>query len=159
MLKSILSVWLFSQLPLVPEMLIIFYPGGHRVLTKLIRNFNLYAFFARCVRNESRWGSSCLSASFNSRTVGQILLKILRILCHWNLPYILAFNILQLTIQTCLTHYLLGQDQQSAKVLGLYIVTCIPIARQRLGKHISSKRTRATEGHPLIGTGPVNMPH
>jgi hypothetical protein len=28
----------------------------------------------------------------------------------------------------------------------LYIVTCIPIARQRLGKHIPAKRTRATEG-------------
>jgi hypothetical protein len=37
-----------------------------------------------------------------------------------------------------------------------YIVTCIPIARQRLGIHIPKKRTRATEGSPLLGNGPVN---
>jgi hypothetical protein len=33
----------------------------------------------------------------------------------------------------------------------------IPNARQRLGKHIPEKRTRAT-GRPLLGNGPVNMP-
>jgi hypothetical protein len=30
------------------------------------------------------------------------------------------------------------------------------IARQRLGKHIPAKRTRATEGRPLLGNGSVN---
>jgi hypothetical protein len=35
-------------------------------------------------------------------------------------------------------------------------VTCIPIAKQRLGKHIPAKRTHATEGHPLLGNRPVN---
>jgi hypothetical protein len=37
-----------------------------------------------------------------------------------------------------------------------YTVTCIPIARQRLGKHIPAKHTGATEGGPLIGNEPVN---
>jgi hypothetical protein len=32
---------------------------------------------------------------------------------------------------------------------------CIPIARQRLGKHIPTKRTRATE-RPLLGNGLIN---
>jgi hypothetical protein len=36
-------------------------------------------------------------------------------------------------------------------------VACIPIARQRLGKHIPAKRTRAT-GRPLLGNGPVDTP-
>jgi hypothetical protein len=36
------------------------------------------------------------------------------------------------------------------------IVTCIPIARQRLSKHIPAKRTHVTEGRPLLGNGPVN---
>jgi hypothetical protein len=40
----------------------------------------------------------------------------------------------------------------------IIIVTCIPIARQRLGKHIPAKRTHATEGRPLLGNGPVNTP-
>jgi hypothetical protein len=39
------------------------------------------------------------------------------------------------------------------------IVTCISIARQRLGKHIPAKGTRATEGRPLVDNGPVNNPH
>jgi hypothetical protein len=39
----------------------------------------------------------------------------------------------------------------------MYIVTCIPIARQRLGKHISAKRMSATEGCSLLGNGPVNI--
>jgi hypothetical protein len=34
----------------------------------------------------------------------------------------------------------------------LHIVTCIPIARERLGKNIPAKRTRTAEGHPLFGT-------
>jgi hypothetical protein len=38
------------------------------------------------------------------------------------------------------------------------IVTCIPIARQRLGKHIPRKHTRATVGRPFLGNGPVNTP-
>jgi hypothetical protein len=38
------------------------------------------------------------------------------------------------------------------------IVTCISIASKRLGKHISAKRTDATEGRPLLGNGPVNTP-
>jgi hypothetical protein len=36
------------------------------------------------------------------------------------------------------------------------VVTCIPIAMQRLGKHIPAKRTHATEGRPWLGNGPVN---
>jgi hypothetical protein len=40
----------------------------------------------------------------------------------------------------------------------LYIVMCIPIARQRLGKHISVKCMRATEGRPLFGNRPINLP-
>jgi hypothetical protein len=32
---------------------------------------------------------------------------------------------------------------------------CIPIARQRLGKHIPAKRTHATGGRPLLGNGPA----
>jgi hypothetical protein len=36
------------------------------------------------------------------------------------------------------------------------IVTCIPIARRRLGKYIPAKRTRATEGRPLLGNEQVN---
>jgi hypothetical protein len=42
--------------------------------------------------------------------------------------------------------------------LQVNIVTCIPIARQRLGKHIPSKRTCATEGRPFLGNGQVNTP-
>jgi hypothetical protein len=38
------------------------------------------------------------------------------------------------------------------------IVMRISIAMQRLGKHISPKRTRATEGRPLRGNGPENTP-
>jgi hypothetical protein len=38
----------------------------------------------------------------------------------------------------------------------LNIVTCIPIARQRLAKHIPAKRMRAAEGCPLLGNGPVS---
>jgi hypothetical protein len=38
------------------------------------------------------------------------------------------------------------------------IVTCISIAKQRLGKHIPAKRTRSKEGCPLLGNGPVNTP-
>jgi hypothetical protein len=39
-----------------------------------------------------------------------------------------------------------------------YNVTYVPIARQRLGKHIPAKHMYATEGCPLLGNGPVNMP-
>jgi hypothetical protein len=42
--------------------------------------------------------------------------------------------------------------------IGLDIVTCITIARQRLCKHIPAKRTNATEGRQLLGNGQVNMP-
>jgi hypothetical protein len=35
---------------------------------------------------------------------------------------------------------------------------CIPIAKQRFGKHIPAKRMRATERRPLLGNGPVNTP-
>jgi hypothetical protein len=38
------------------------------------------------------------------------------------------------------------------------IVTCIPIARQRNGKHIPAKRMHATEGRPLLGNGLVKTP-
>jgi hypothetical protein len=37
------------------------------------------------------------------------------------------------------------------------IVTYIPIARQRLGKHIPAKCAHATEGRPLLDNGPINM--
>jgi hypothetical protein len=40
----------------------------------------------------------------------------------------------------------------------VYIVTSIPIARQPLSKHIPTKRTRVTEGRPLLGNGAVNKP-
>jgi hypothetical protein len=38
-------------------------------------------------------------------------------------------------------------------------VTCIPFARQRLGKHIPAKGTHATIRRPLLGNGQVNAPH
>lgn len=39
----------------------------------------------------------------------------------------------------------------------LYIVICIPIARQWLGKHFSATNVNATiEGYPLLGNGDVN---
>jgi hypothetical protein len=40
----------------------------------------------------------------------------------------------------------------------VHVVTCTPIARQRLGKHIPAKRTRSTEGRPLLGNGEVGEP-
>jgi hypothetical protein len=46
--------------------------------------------------------------------------------------------------------------QVSAVVVVYYIVICIPITRQRLGKHIPAKRTHATIGRQLIVNGPVN---
>jgi hypothetical protein len=45
-------------------------------------------------------------------------------------------------------------------VLFLYdpynIVTCIPIARQRLGKHIPATNVHSKIGCPLLGNGVVN---
>jgi hypothetical protein len=38
-----------------------------------------------------------------------------------------------------------------------YIVTRIPIARQRVGKHIPANQAHATIGHRLLRSGPVNM--
>jgi hypothetical protein len=38
----------------------------------------------------------------------------------------------------------------------IYNMTFIPIARQRLGKHISAKRKHATEWRPLLGNGRLN---
>jgi hypothetical protein len=38
----------------------------------------------------------------------------------------------------------------------LHIVTCIPIARQRLGKHIPATQEQATIGYPLLCNRPVN---
>jgi hypothetical protein len=35
------------------------------------------------------------------------------------------------------------------------IVTHMPIARKRLGKHIPEVRL-STTGHPLLGNGPIN---
>jgi hypothetical protein len=40
----------------------------------------------------------------------------------------------------------------------IYIMTCIPIASQRLGKHIPAKRMRATEEYPLLSNGPLDTP-
>jgi hypothetical protein len=38
------------------------------------------------------------------------------------------------------------------------IVTCTPIARQRIAKHISATNVNATiEGYPLLGNEPLNM--
>jgi hypothetical protein len=39
-----------------------------------------------------------------------------------------------------------------------YIVMYIPIARQRVGKHIAETQANATIGHPLLGNGPVTHP-
>jgi hypothetical protein len=40
----------------------------------------------------------------------------------------------------------------------LHTVMCIPIATQRLGKHIPAIHVQATiEGHPLLGNRAVNM--
>jgi hypothetical protein len=35
------------------------------------------------------------------------------------------------------------------------IVTHMPLARQRLGKHIPEVTLSTTEGHPLLGKGPI----
>jgi hypothetical protein len=35
-------------------------------------------------------------------------------------------------------------------------VTCIRIARKRVGRHIPATHMNATIGHPLLGNGPVN---
>jgi hypothetical protein len=37
-------------------------------------------------------------------------------------------------------------------------VTCIHTVRQRLSKHIPVKRTRATDGRPLLGNDTVKKP-
>lgn len=34
----------------------------------------------------------------------------------------------------------------------IYIVTCIPIARQRVGKHVPTHVHVTVVGHPLLGT-------
>jgi hypothetical protein len=39
------------------------------------------------------------------------------------------------------------------KISMKYTVTCIPIARQRLCKHILVTHAHATIGHPLLGNG------
>jgi hypothetical protein len=36
------------------------------------------------------------------------------------------------------------------------IITCIPIARQLLGKRISAARMHVTIGSPLLDNGPLN---
>jgi hypothetical protein len=38
----------------------------------------------------------------------------------------------------------------------LYIVTCLPISRHRLGKHIPATNVHATIGYPMLGNGAVN---
>jgi hypothetical protein len=38
------------------------------------------------------------------------------------------------------------------------IVTCVPITRQRLGKHIPATNAHVTIGHPLLCNGPVITP-
>jgi hypothetical protein len=53
---------------------------------------------------------------------------------------------------------LVGQYQRFGGSYYFCIVTCTPIARQRVGKHISAALAYATvEGYPLLGNGPVNM--
>jgi hypothetical protein len=37
-----------------------------------------------------------------------------------------------------------------------HITKCISIAKQRLGKHMPRKQTRATIGRPFLGNGSVN---
>jgi hypothetical protein len=44
------------------------------------------------------------------------------------------------------------------RVALLHIVTCIPIARQRLGKHILATNKHATIGYPLLGNETVKTP-
>jgi hypothetical protein len=52
-----------------------------------------------------------------------------------------------------------SRNPQVSFALARFIVTYISIARQRLGKHITAKRTHAIEGRPLLlGNGPVNKP-
>jgi hypothetical protein len=55
--------------------------------------------------------------------------------------------------------------KQIIQILELYnnsckikTVTCIPIARQRLNKHIPATRIQAAIGHPLLGNGSVMKP-
>jgi hypothetical protein len=37
-----------------------------------------------------------------------------------------------------------------------YIMTFIPTAKQRVGKHVSATRAHATIEHPVLGNGPAN---
>jgi hypothetical protein len=46
----------------------------------------------------------------------------------------------------------------TSHVMYIYTVTCIPIARQQLGKHVPTKRMRVRDGHPMLGNESVNMP-
>jgi hypothetical protein len=43
-------------------------------------------------------------------------------------------------------------------IICIYIATCIPIAKQRFGKHIPAKITHATEGRLLLDNGAANTP-
>jgi hypothetical protein len=56
-----------------------------------------------------------------------------------------------------LTLYRPSKSVQFGLRILVYNVTCTPIARQRLGKHIPAKRKSATEGRPLLGNRPLNM--
>jgi hypothetical protein len=64
---------------------------------------------------------------------------------------------------TCREKYACGYKEVTVTITYIFaytenIVKCIPISRQRLGKHIPAKRTRATEGRPLLCNGLVNKP-
>jgi hypothetical protein len=50
----------------------------------------------------------------------------------------------------------IGYELTTCNLIG--IVTCIPIAKQRLGRYIPAKSTRATEGRSLLSNGPVDTP-
>jgi hypothetical protein len=71
---------------------------------------------------------------------------------NWSLPFMISIKILHAfsisrISATFLIHLILPE---------LTIVACIPIARQRVGKHIPATHLPATIGRPLLGNGQVN---
>jgi hypothetical protein len=60
--------------------------------------------------------------------------------------------------ETNVPNYGYRLENSFMKDLGVNIVTCIHITRQRLGKYIPAKRTLATEERSLLDNGLVNTP-
>jgi hypothetical protein len=52
--------------------------------------------------------------------------------------------------------FLLFNNFCSQQKIFNYTLTCTPITRQRLSKHIPATHSHATIGYPLVGNGPVN---